>query len=189
MLFQGQEFAASSPFYYFADHKIDLAKLVHEGRTRFLMQFPSVALPEMRARVRDPADPETFRLCKLDLTERQKHNQAYTLTRDLLRLRREDPVFRAPRRGGVEGAVLGPEAFLLRFFSLEHGDRLLLVNLGCTLPLLRVPEPLLAPPAGQCWEVLWSSEDPRYGGHGAPPPVSEEGWQLFGHAAVVLRPA
>ena len=27
------------------------------------------------------------------------------------------------------------------------------------------PEPLLAPPEGLQWEVLWSSEDPDYGGH------------------------
>ncbi|HEV3496357.1 MAG TPA: malto-oligosyltrehalose trehalohydrolase, partial [Actinomycetes bacterium] len=39
MLFQGQEFAASAPFLYFADHKPDLAKLVHRGRREFLSQF------------------------------------------------------------------------------------------------------------------------------------------------------
>ena len=34
MLFQGQEFAASTPFLYFADHNPDLAKLIEEGRQR-----------------------------------------------------------------------------------------------------------------------------------------------------------
>src|SRR5262249_4896096 len=34
MLFQGQEFAASSPFFYFADHPPELAKLVHQGRNK-----------------------------------------------------------------------------------------------------------------------------------------------------------
>ena len=37
--------------------------------------------------------------------------------RDLIRLRRRDPVFRAQRPRGVDGAVLGPEAFVLRFFG------------------------------------------------------------------------
>src|SRR5206468_2776701 len=32
MLFQGQEFAASTPFLYFADHNPDLARLVAQGR-------------------------------------------------------------------------------------------------------------------------------------------------------------
>ena len=35
MLFQGQEFGASSPFFYFADHHADLAQLVAKGRGDF----------------------------------------------------------------------------------------------------------------------------------------------------------
>ncbi|HXE53055.1 MAG TPA: malto-oligosyltrehalose trehalohydrolase, partial [Tepidisphaeraceae bacterium] len=35
MLFQGQEFGASSPFVYFADHHPELAKLVRKGRGEF----------------------------------------------------------------------------------------------------------------------------------------------------------
>jgi len=41
MLFQGQEFAASTPFFYFADHKPELARLVHsrtEGNAFFVQQ-------------------------------------------------------------------------------------------------------------------------------------------------------
>ena len=55
------------------------------------------------------------------------------------------------------------------------------------LDLEPVPEPLLAPLTGLHWEVLWSSEDPKYGGSGAPPPEDDEGcWRLPGQAAVVL---
>jgi maltooligosyltrehalose trehalohydrolase len=107
---------------------------------------------------------------------------------DLLRLRREDPVFRSLAKGWLDSAVLGPEAFLLRFFGENAGDRLLLVNLGMDLPLEPVPEPLLAPLTGLRWDVLWSSEDPRYGGSGAPSPEDEEGrWRLPGQAAVVMK--
>jgi maltooligosyltrehalose trehalohydrolase len=73
MLFQGQEFAASSPFLYFADHNEELAKLVRKGRAEFLAQFPSIAAPEVRAGLPDPADPATFAACKLDLAERGRH--------------------------------------------------------------------------------------------------------------------
>ncbi|HVR11732.1 MAG TPA: DUF3459 domain-containing protein, partial [Thermoanaerobaculia bacterium] len=70
------------------------------------------------------------------------------------------------------------------------GDRLLVLNLGADLDLAPAPEPLLAPPAGVRWQVLWSSEDPRYGGAGAPPPEDAEGrWRLPGRAAVALHPA
>ncbi len=188
MLWQGQEFAASSPFFYFADHQQELAKLVSQGRVEFLSQFQGIATPEMQAYLPDPADPETFERSKLDFSEREQHAEMYQLHRDLLQLRREDAVFRAQRRGGVDGAVLGPEAFVLRFFG-EHGqDRLLLVNLGLALALSPVPEPLLAPPEGMQWETCWSSEDPRYGGGGTPPLETEEHWQIPGQAAVVLTP-
>src|SRR6266700_4187338 len=72
MLFQGQEFAASSPFFYFADFAGDLARLTAEGRAKSLSQFPSLAQPEMQAWLVDPAALETFLRSKLDLTERQR---------------------------------------------------------------------------------------------------------------------
>lgn len=188
MLFQGQEFSASSPFLYFADHKPELASLVRRGRSSFLEQFPSIATPEMSERLDDPADPATFQRCKLDLSERQRNGEAYQLHRDLLRLRREDPVFSVQRSGGVEGAVLGPEALALRFFGEEGDDRLLLLNLGSDLELDPLPEPLLAPPEGRDWEIRWSSEDPGYGGSGTPPVENGQGWRVPGQAAVVLAP-
>jgi maltooligosyltrehalose trehalohydrolase len=77
----------------------------------------------------------------------------------------------------------------LRFFGEEDDDRLLLVNFGLDLNLIPAPEPLLAPPEGKEWRVLWSSEDPRYGGTGAPPLDPEEKWFLPGHAAMALCPA
>jgi maltooligosyltrehalose trehalohydrolase len=189
MLFQGQEFAASSPFLFFADHTVDLARLVHKGRGEFLAQFPSLAVPEMEACLADPADRATFERCKLDLAERDRHAAAYALHRDLLRLRREDAVFRAPRAGSVDGAVLAAEAFVLRFFGERDDDRLLVVNLGRDLVLGAAAEPLLAPPEDRRWRMVWSSEDPRYGGCGMPPLPADESWHLIGHTAMVLAPA
>ncbi len=189
MLFQGQEFAASSPFLYFADHTPELARLVTEGRGEFLRQFPSLAAPEMKACLAPPADRATFERCRLDFAERERHAEAYALHRDLLALRREDAAFRAQRAGGVDGAVLGDEAFVLRFFADDDADdRLLIVNLGRDLPLATVAEPLLAPPEAHRWEIRWASEHPRYGGCGMPALAEDESWRLAGHTAVVLRP-
>jgi maltooligosyltrehalose trehalohydrolase len=188
MLFQGQEFSASAPFLYFADHEPELATAVREGREEFLTQFPSLATPEVRARLPDPADLATFERCRLDLSERQQHAGAYALHRDLLRLRREDPVLSARRPGGVDGAVLAAEAFVLRFFDPEGEDRLLVVNLGRELRLEPAPEPLLAPVRRRGWRVRWSSEDPRYGGAGTPAPETDQGWRIPAHAAVFLEP-
>jgi maltooligosyltrehalose trehalohydrolase len=191
MLFQGQEFAASSPFFFFADHTDELRRLVWEGRIQFLAQFPSLAQPDVRPYHVDPGDPASFEKCKLDLSERQSHAGIYQLHKDLLRLRKEDPIFHEQRAGGLDGAVLGGEAFLLRYFggsSHPGGDRLLLVNLGVDLKLDPAPEPLLAPLDDQLWELMWSSEDPRYGGAGTAPLDNGEGWIIPGRAAVVMRP-
>jgi maltooligosyltrehalose trehalohydrolase len=197
MLFQGQEFAAASPFCFFADHDTGLSSLVRKGRADFLAQFPSLAQPGMRGVLPDPGDPDTFERCKLDFAERQSHAAIYQLHKDLMRLRREDPVFRAQTPRGVDGAVLSAEAFVLRFFGetapgeagIKHADdRLLLVNLGVDLRLDPAPEPLLAPPEGRRWDLLWSSEDPRYEGAGTPPVDSECNWRVPGHSAVVMRP-
>jgi maltooligosyltrehalose trehalohydrolase len=200
MLFQGQEFASSSTFHYFADHKKEIAELVCKGRAKEMSQFPSVARPEMQACLLDPADRGTFERSKLDHGEMERGAGArvFALHKDLLRLRREEAVFRrVQRRGDIDGAVLGPDAFVLRYFGEAGDDRLLLVNFGKDLHLDVVPEPLLAPPAGKVWGVQWSSEDPAYGGCGMAPPESSgedwrlagENWRIAGRCAVVLRPS
>ena len=80
-----------------------------------------------------------------------------------------------------------PEAFVLRYFGGDGDDRLLMVNLGIDLHLDPAPEPLLAPPEGRRWELIWSSEDARYGGCGTYPPDTDENWRIPGHAAIVMR--
>jgi maltooligosyltrehalose trehalohydrolase len=188
MLFQGQEFGASSPFLFFADHGAELSKQILAGRAEFLAQFRSLAAPEMQKLFADPGDPATFERCKLDHSERNTHRKLYDLHRDLLTLRRREPAFRAQAHHSVDGAVLSQGAFALRFFGGEGGDRLLIVNLSVDLRLNPAPEPLLAPPADSEWMTLWSSEDPKYGGIGTPPLDGEENWRIPGHAAVVLQP-
>jgi maltooligosyltrehalose trehalohydrolase len=61
--------------------------------------------------------------------------------------RLQDRTFRLQRPRGVDGALLGPEALVLRSFGETPADDLLLVNLGLDQGDSR-PEPLLAPPAG-----------------------------------------
>jgi maltooligosyltrehalose trehalohydrolase len=186
MLFQGQEFGATTPFLYFGDHRSELSKMVREGRSKFLAQFRSLALPEMQSVFGDPGNPSTFEASKLDFSQRETNSAVYALHKDLLALRRKDPVFRMQRKGGVDGAVIGNDAFVLRFFGGEHGDRLLLVNLGRDLHFNPAPEPLLAPLPNHRWTVIWSSEHPDYGGYGTYPPDSCENWRVAGNSAVVL---
>jgi maltooligosyltrehalose trehalohydrolase len=85
--------------------------------------------------------------------------------------------------------VLALEAFVIRYFGGDAGDRLLLVNLGRELSIDPAPEPLLAPSTAAGWTVQWSSENPRYGGFGTPPIETDDGWHLPGESAIVMQPA
>jgi maltooligosyltrehalose trehalohydrolase len=205
MLFQGQEFAASSPFLYFADHNPDLAKLVRRGRSEFLGQFAHIAVPETSARLADPSAEATFTRCKLDWSEwgQGDHALALALVTDLIQLRRSDPTWRdlgddatsdaaklemIARR--VDGAVLERDAFLLRYFgrTSDH-DRLVVVNLGRRLRAEPLAEPLAAPPPDMLWRPIWSSESVTYGGFGTPPIDADNGgWWVPAECTVVLAP-
>ncbi len=188
MIFQGQEFAASSPFHYFADHEVELARLVREGRHREMQQFRSMAGPDSRECLLDPCAQQTFEESKLNLSERESHSAVYTMFKDLLRLRRDDPVFAAQSGARTHGTVLSAECFALRFFGSDGDDRLIIVNLGRDLEWRPASEPLLAPPIKAKWQVLWSSENPAYGGCGSGV-LDESHSYLAGHAAVVLQNA
>lgn len=189
MLFQGQEFASSSRFLFFADHKPELAEKVRKGRIEFLEQWRSLELPEIQSCFEDPAAMETFERSQLDHSEVEKHGEMYALHCDLLRLRRDDPVISRQGADGIDGAVLSAECFAVRFFSPGYRrDRLLLVNLGADLELNPAPEPLLGTPQTTQWVKLWSSDDPQYGGCGTAPLDTEENWRIPGQAAVLLWP-
>jgi maltooligosyltrehalose trehalohydrolase len=189
MLFQGQEFQSSSPFLFFADHKPELAEKIKEGRKEFLEQWRSLQSSDIQACFDDPAARATFDRCILDHSEVTKHRAAYALHRDLLRLRREDPVISKQGSDGLDGAALSAHCLILRYFTPAYDDdRLLVVNLGSDLEFNPAPEPLLAPPYQKEWTKIWSSEDPRYGGCGTAALDSEKNWIMPGQAAVLLRP-
>ncbi|ACG74984.1 malto-oligosyltrehalose trehalohydrolase [Anaeromyxobacter sp. K] len=187
LLFQGAEFGSTRPFLYFADHGGELGHRVREGRAAFLRQFPGVAGPDMRDRLPDPADPDTFARCRLDPAERAAGRELRALHRDLLELRRRMPAL-GDAGDELDGAVLAPEALCLRWLADGAGDRLLLVNLGPDLEADALPEPLVAPPEGHAWRVAISTEDPRYGGAGTPALDDAAGWRVPAHAALLLEP-
>jgi maltooligosyltrehalose trehalohydrolase len=189
LLFQGQEFGASSPFLFFADvGDAAIRDAIRRGRAELLAPFLSLTEEETSRSLPAPDDPKAFSVCKLDFSEREKNRHLYDLHIDLLKLRREDSRFRLLESEGIDGAVLGPTSFVLRYFSDANDDRLLLVNLGEREVLNPASEPLLAPPSGCRWERLWSSNSPRYGGAGTAATAAREQWTLPIESAVALRP-
>ena len=186
LLFQGQEFGSSKPFLYFADHKAELNGPIAEGRREFLAQFVSIQDPEVADRLAAPSDEETFRRCQLDPAEWRGHPEMLALHTDLIALRRQDTVL-TQEDAWIDGAVLGAETFLIRYFGGPEGDRLLLVNLGCDVELSPAPEPLLAPPSHGDWMLAWSSEAAPYGGQGTPTTYDHGRWRIPGETTLFFR--
>ncbi len=189
LLFQGEEFGASSPFIFFADiGDVSVRNAIRKGRAEWLAPFLSLSEEDARKALPAPDDPEVFAHCKLDFSEREKNRQLYDLHIDLLKLRREDSRFRQQIPGGIDGAALGTASFVLRYFSKEDDDRLLLVNFGERQVLHPASEPLLAPPSDCTWEILWTSESPCYGEAVVAPIASKEQWILPAESTIALRP-
>ena len=189
LLFQGEEFGASSPFLFFADvGDASVRDATRRGRAQLLAPFLSLNEEDTLRRLPSPDDPEAFARCKLDFSEREKNRQLYDLHIDLMKLRREDSRFCEQSSGGIDGAVLGPASFVLRYFSEADDDRLLIMNFGEHQVFHPASEPLLAPPTGYRWETLWTSDSRRYGGSDAAASATVDQWILPAESAVVLRP-
>lgn len=187
LLFQGQEFGASSPFTFFVDLGDGAVRdAIRKGRAELLAPFLSLSKAEALTSLPAPDDPELFSRCKLDFSERQTNSELYDLHIDLLKLRREDSRFQLQGSNGTDGAVLGRASFVLRYFSDRSDDRLLLVNLGERQVLHPASEPLLAPPLGGSWETLWTSDSQRYGGANSIMTATPAQWILPTETAVVL---
>jgi len=183
MLFMGEEFAASSPFYFFADHKEDLAKAVLQGRKEFLSQFPSIR--SAQGSIPDPKDERAFTMSKLNFVERKSHKEIYQMHKDLLKMRREDEIFSKQDRFKLDGAVLSDDAFVIRYKG-EDSDRLVVINLGKDLDFSPCPLPLLAPLTKTTWECVWSTDDVRYGGRGITKAFEGNCWYIPGRGAQVF---
>jgi maltooligosyltrehalose trehalohydrolase len=129
LLFQGEEWAASTPFQYMADHRDpELARAVSLGRRREFEAFgwPPDAVP-------DPQDPATLDRSRLDWTEldRAPHAAMLDWYRELIALRRAIPALRNGERPGVR-AELGAG-----WIAIDRPGVSLVANLG--------PAPVIVP--------------------------------------------
>jgi len=88
MIFQGEEFAASSPFLYFADHDDpELARAISEGRRK------EHAADGAWDAIPDPESQESFDRSKLNWKEQEASSHAEMMQwyRSLIRLRQSSP--------------------------------------------------------------------------------------------------
>src|SRR6266849_5622621 len=145
MLFQGEEFAASTPFRYFTNHPDpDLARAVSEGRRQ---EFAAFGWPPQD--VCDPQNPETFERSKLDWGEptREPHATLLEWYRRLIALRRAIPALSDGRLDRVEVQFDEREQWLV----LRRGPVAVVSNLAKARQVIPVPFPgvlLLSSKAG-----------------------------------------
>jgi maltooligosyltrehalose trehalohydrolase len=188
MLFQGQEFVSSKPFNYFANHNPELADMVCKGRIEFLAQFRSITAAPETGCVPDPGRTNTFENCKLDHDEKERNKHWLLFHKELLSLKKNDRGFNGKELTHIDGAVLSDHSFIIRYFLTDGLDRIMLVNLGVDLNYNPAPEPLIAPPENMNWELLWSSEDPKYGANGIPDFPENSNWIIPGHSTTIFKP-
>ena len=99
LLFQGEEWGASTPFLYFTDHQdAELGRLVAEGRSREFSAF------RWQGAVPNPQDSSTFERSKLDWSElaMPRHAELLEWYRRLIRLKKDRPA--TPRESKVDAA-------------------------------------------------------------------------------------
>ena len=140
MFFQGEEYAASTPFLYFCDFGPELATAVSEGRRAEFGKFAAFSDEAARARIPDPNAVSTFLASKLQWDEQhqspQREFRAYI--RSLLAIRNQvlAPRFAGQRSGGShwrEGEVLAVEWTIGGANGRAGGARLrLLAHFGDT---------------------------------------------------------
>jgi maltooligosyltrehalose trehalohydrolase len=124
MLFMGEEFAASTPFLYFANHDDqDLARQVSEGRKREFKDFGFSA-----AEIPDPEARETFERSKLNWGEvlEGKHLEMLEWTKQLIHLRRATLALNDGDLGHLR-VVYDSER---RWLTMQRKSVRVLVNLG-----------------------------------------------------------
>jgi maltooligosyltrehalose trehalohydrolase len=166
LLFQGQEYGETAPFHYFTNHgDRSLVDAVREGRKREFASF------EEKIGFADPDASSTFEACRLDwsLPAAPSHRGLLELHRDLLALRRDLVSLRGCRRDLTKTHF--DEA--LRWLAVERGAAegevsLLIANLS-DAPVVPVPYA----PAGT-YELVLSTDDPKYGGSGTSLPQHVE---------------
>ncbi len=161
MLFQGEEWAASTPFQFFTSHpEPELGRATAEGR---LAEF--AALGWDPAVVPDPQDEQTFLRSKLDWSEPAsgRHARILSVYRTLARLRRTHPDLTDPRFDRVDCTVDEDT----RLFRMRRGALEIVVNFGdspLTVPLRDRHATSCSPPETTCSSTAPSLTLPPHAG-------------------------
>jgi len=163
LIFMGQEFAASSRFYYFTDHQAELGHRVSDGRRREFARFAGFDDASQRE-IPDPQDETTFLASKLRLEERHEGvgEEFRRMFAELLALRRRDDVLRLQDRERMHATAAGDLLLVHLWHGREH--RLIAANFGVAIDASPASAGVPATLADLPWRTLFSSDERRFGG-------------------------
>ena len=133
LLFMGEEYGETEPFFFFTDFHDELADAVREGRRSEFASFSMFANPEDREAIPDPNALSTFLDSKLNWPEDDDETAQAALARVrmLLQLRREHLVPHLAGAGGHAGTVLEAEPGAVAIdWRLDGASWQLRANLG-----------------------------------------------------------
>jgi maltooligosyltrehalose trehalohydrolase len=133
MLFMGEEYSATQPFFYFCDYTGELAAAVRNGRREEFAGFAAFSDEQRREQIPDPNESATFERSQLVWEERgnPQHRPWWEYVSSLLRLRaaRIVPLIPEVQPGRSEYAVDG-DLLSVRWPVTGNRGLQLVANLG-----------------------------------------------------------
>jgi maltooligosyltrehalose trehalohydrolase len=158
LLFMGEEYGETAPFYYFVSHSdAGLIEAVRRGRREEFTAFRWEGEPP------DPQGEATFLQCKLDpeLRFQGQHEILYRFYGELIRLRRESPPLKVLDKGRLEVTGLEEKKALLWRRWTEEQQMAAVFHFGKQARSFSLPLP-----EGH-WRKQLDSADSIWGGPGS----------------------
>jgi maltooligosyltrehalose trehalohydrolase len=158
LLFMGQEYGETAPFFYFTSHgDPGLAEAVRRGRREEFLAFGS------DREFPDPQSERTFLESKLDGSRAREpaHAKILQLYRDLIALRKARPALSNGRKDWTRVCVSAKEEWLLLERNDPGGEGAL-----CVVNLRSRAQSIPLPGSDRDWSLEIDTTAPAYGGRG-----------------------
>lgn len=157
LLFMGEEYAETNPFLYFISHEDEkLVQQVRDGRKDEFKAFISEGEPP------DPQSMDTFYASKLNWDNRSaRQEQMFEFYRELIRLRKTNPVFVHSGREGTKAESSADNKVLRVFRQLKTQKIRIVFNFW--KEMVELP---LEDDHALSWQLILSSADKKWGGPG-----------------------
>jgi len=134
LLFMGEEFGASTPFFFFSDFTGDLAAAVTKGRRNEFAHFAKFSAPDTRDQIPDPNAEDTYLSSKLDWHSLTREDHALWLQfyRELLSIRQQQivPHLKAVHSTRVDLCAGGMRGLSITWVLTDGTELTLVANLG-----------------------------------------------------------